>query len=349
VIERASKVTDDRLTAGKYDREMSVHCLSEFAFCGRAGLCAYEQDRQYEEEDQRVRLNYLPIFEPEELARKLKELIGHLKWILFGGMGMFGVTLAGAWFSDGMALWIVPLVVLVATIYGLWDRGCHAYLAEKELDAWRRATGQRPDPDCPYIQELDWRNIVASGLTIRRPPAAYQYAPWKLGGRPWRILEEGDLKIPVFRHGSNWQGLHDQHFVRMAAYCYLLEQNEGFRVPYGIVLVSGSFLAVTVPNTAKNHERFRRALLEARQVARNAGESNEFPPVPAGGRFCSKCHLGVPVAVRKRIEYLRHGIPNPINANPDQDGEEYHSHCGDRFRSIPPHKLAVRKGVWREA
>ena len=347
MIERNSNNSDDRLAAGKYDREMSVYCLSEFAFCRRAGLCAYEQDRQYEEEDQRVRLGYLPIFEPEELARRLKELVRQLQWILFGGIGAFCVALAGAWFATGMALWIVPLVVMVATIYGLCDRGYWAYWAEKELEAWRKATAHRPDPDCPHIQELDWRNIVASGLTIRRPRAAYQYASWKLGGRPWRILEEGDLKIPVFRHGPNWRGLQDQHFVRMAAYCYLLEQKEGFRVPYGVVLLSGTFLAVTVPNTARNHERFRQTLLEARQAARDAGEMNKFPPVPADGHFCAGCRLGAPVLVRKRIEYLRHGMPLPVNRSPDQNGEMFHSQCGDRFHAIPPHKLAVRKGIWR--
>ena len=135
----------------------------------------------------------------------------------------------------------------------------------------------------------------------------------------------------------------------MAAYCYLLEQNEGFRVPYGVVLVSGTFLAVTVPNTARSQQRFRQVLLEARQAVRDAGEMNEFPQVPADGRFCSRCHLGVPLPARKRTEYLKHGVPIPVNRNPDQRGEAYHSHSGDRFRWIPPHMLAVRKGIWRGA
>lgn len=342
-----SESTDDPLVAGKYDREMSVYCLSEFAFCPRAGLCAYEQDQGFEEEDQRVNLSYLPIFEPEELARRLKGLITQILWIFIVGMGLFVVTVAGAWFSRELAAWIVPLVVLLATAGGLCSRGSLAWTAEKELEAWQEAVSQRPDPDCPYIQELDWRNIVTSDLAIRRPAAAYPYAPWKLGGRPWRMLEEGDLRVPVFRFGGDWGGVKDQHIVRMAAYCYLVEQNEGFRVPYGIMLIGRSFLAVTVPNTTKNHDRFRRALLEARRVAREAGESNGRPSVPGEGQVCGACHLGEPVPVRKQIEFSKHGIPLPLFIAKDEKEEEYHSHCGDRFRQIPPHKWAVRHGIRR--
>ena len=347
--ELPTDTTGDLLPAGKYDREISVYCLSEFAFCPRAGLCSYEQDREYEEDDQSVRLSYLPIFEPEELARRLKELIRQILWIFFGGMGLFVVTIAVAWSFEELVVWTVPLVVLLATIYGLWDRGRLAWVAEKELEAWREAAGQRPDPESPYIQELDWRNIVASGMTIRRPAAAYQYVPWKLGGRPWRMLEEGDLKIPVFRYGSDWNGVRDQHIVRMAAYCYVVEQNAGFRVPYGIILVGGSFLAVTVPNTPKNQERFRRALGKARQTARDAAETNRHPPVPAEGRFCKGCHLGEPVPVRRQMVFSKHGIPLPVNAVRDGRGEPYHSHCGDRFRSVPPHERAVHMGISRGA
>ena len=79
----------------------------------------------------------------------------------------------------------------------------------------------------------------------------------------------------------------------------------------------------------------------------DAGEMNKFPPVPADGHFCAGCRLGAPVLVRKRIEYLRHGMPLPVNRSPDQNGEMFHSQCGDRFHAIPPHKLAVRKGIWR--
>lgn len=349
MTELPTETPHDPLLAGQYDREMSVYCLSEFAFCLRAGLCSYEQDQQEEEERQRVHLSYLPIFEPEELARKLKELIRQVLWVFFGGMGLFLVTLAVAWLFEGLAIWTFPLAVLLMTIYGLWDRGRLAWAAEKELEAWRQAVSQRPDPDSPYIQELDWRSIVASGMTIRRPAASYQYASWKLGGRPWRMLEEGDLKIPVFRHGSDWNGVRDQHIVRMAAYCHLVEQNGGFRVPYGIMLIGRSFLAVTVPNTPKNHERFCQALREARRIAREAGETNRHPPVPGGGRFCKGCHLGEPVPVRRQIEFSKHGIALPVNGTRDNRGQEYHSHCGDRFGWAPPHEWALRIGISRGA
>ena len=51
---------------------MSVHALSEFAFCLRAGLCLYEQDDPHTEVIEDVDVSYLPIFERTELEQMLK-------------------------------------------------------------------------------------------------------------------------------------------------------------------------------------------------------------------------------------------------------------------------------------
>ena len=51
-MSRESEDADvDRLAADRNDPDLTVHQLSEFVFCPRAGLCLYEQDREYHEEE----------------------------------------------------------------------------------------------------------------------------------------------------------------------------------------------------------------------------------------------------------------------------------------------------------
>lgn len=335
----------DPMAAETDDPHLSVHGLSEFAFCPRAGLCLYEQGYGDSEPEAEANLYFLPIHEPRELQLLLETLIRQFMWSLFGGLGAFAALVGVAWHVGAVGLWLAPAATLLLTTWWLYDRGYWVYEAQRQLAMWQQAVPEMPDADSPRIQDIDWRNLIASEATVFNPPARYENPDWKLGGKPWRVLEYGDLRIPVFKHGKPWKDLFHQHFVRMAAYCHLLEVSEGVRSPYGVIVKGETFAAVTVPNTLRTQAVFREALRSARQTVRESEEVNKRPPAPDDGGICRTCHVGWPVPLQSGERYLRHGTPLEPKAVKDHTRREYHSHCGDRFRWIPPSLHAQALGL----
>jgi hypothetical protein len=336
-------IEDDRrdvLAAEADDPWLTVHGLSEFAFCLRAGLCLYEQDFEDDESEPEADVYFLPIHEPRELELVLETLIRQFLWVAGGGLGAFALLALAAWFTGSGGVWLAAGVTFPVTAWGLYDRGYWVYAAQRQLALWQEATPRMPDAETPRIQEIDWRDLLASEATALQPPAAYQDADLRLGGKPWRVLEYGDLRIPVFKPRRPWKDLFPQHFVRMTAYCHLLEINEGARSPYGVIVKGETFAAVTVPNTPRTQAMFHEALRAARRTVREAEEINGRPHGPKDRGFCRECPFGWPVRLRPGEPYLRHGAPIALNVAKDRRETEYHSHCGDRFGWIPPHQMA---------
>ena len=67
------------------DAKLGVHCLSEFVFCPRAGLCLYEQDEEFAEREEHGTGGYLPIYDQVELERILKSVLEQFWTVLVAG------------------------------------------------------------------------------------------------------------------------------------------------------------------------------------------------------------------------------------------------------------------------
>jgi len=333
----------DVLAAREDDPKLGVHCLTEFVFCPRAGLCLYEQDDEFEEREEHGTGAYLPIYEQVELERSLKAVLEQFWAVLLGGLVATVLCAGIAWYTGRLALWIAAGTVLLVAILALADRGYWAFMAAQHLKIWKDARPSLPDPDSPKTQDIHWCELMAAGFAMVEPPEPYIHEAWRLGGTPWKVLQYGDLRIPVFLHRAEWKGLFPQHFVRMTAYCRLLEVREGFRSPYGVVLQSGSYAAVTIPNSSRSQETLRDALVKARSAIRDAEQANRFPPVPGAGAVCSECPFGSPKIHREREPFFRHQSALPALVK-----SRYHSHCGDRFRWVPPHRQSKRLGLTAE-
>ena len=127
----------------------------------------------------------------------------------------------------------------------------------------------------------------------------------------------------------------------MAAYCHLLGVSEGARSPYGVIIKGETFAAVTVPNTPRTQAMFREALVAARRAVRESEEVNSNPPPPENANLCHECPYRLACSATSQRTVLRHGAPIEPKVAKDPRGNEYHSHCGDRFRWIPPHRDAI--------
>ncbi len=334
--------TADPLAAEVNDPKLSVHALSEFAFCPRAGLCLYEQNDDYEEREGGVDVSYLPILEQADLEQMLKSYSTEFwGWLLAGGTGavVCGVI---ALLSEYSVFWfgaaIIALVALVAAI----DRLRWAWQASEYLASWNAAQPRMPDADSPQVEDMSWCDLRASGFAIHDVPAAYSYEPWAFGGRPWKLLEYGDLRIPVFKYPRQWKGLYPKHFVRMTAYCALLEKCTDYRSPYGVIVRHKSLTATIVPKTQRSEDAFGGALQRAREHIKAAKEMDVFPPVPGRGEICSDCPWGRPEIYRRGRVFLRDEIPIDPKPIRGPRRRRFHSHCGDRFRWLPPHKAVER-------
>ena len=335
----------DLLDANRDDPHLTVHGLSEFTFCPRAGVCLYEQDAEFQREDEEPNASFLPIFEREELARSLKFLLTQFWSTVLGGLVAVGAFGFIAWITGTHLLWLAALAFAVVALLAAYNRGYWAFVAWQHLDLYQRAEGVMPDPESKKTQDLHWCELLAAGFELIAPPEPYYHENWKLGGSPWRILQYADLRIPVFHFGPDWQGLYPQHFVRMAAYCRLLEECEGYQSPYGVIVQGRTYAAVTVPNSPENREALRRQLIAARKTVRATEERNEFPRVGSLGNVCVDCRFGEPVALSRGVAFLRNGNPIPVRTVRSFDSKLYHSLCGDRFRWVPPHEGAVAKGL----
>ena len=338
-MERHRSGSSDPMAAKPDDVKLGVHCLTEFVFCPRAGLCTYEQDKEFAEEEEHANVYYLPIYDRVELERTLKAIFEQFWRIVLGGVIATVLCAVVAWMAGQMILGILAVVVALVTIIALAERGYWAFRVTQYLAIWKRAEPRLPDPETTKTQEIHWCELLAAGFTLREPQAPLTHEQWKLGGKPWKVLEYGDLRIPVFLHRAEWKGLFPQHFVRMAAYCHLLQTCEGFRSPYGVIVRKDTFAAVTIPNSARSQEGFWKALIDARRTVRDAEETNQFPSPPgAEATTCRDCPYGKPGAYRRGKDFLRHGKPIPVKIVPGPGRRKCHSHCGDRFHWIPPHK-----------
>jgi hypothetical protein len=208
-----------------------------------------------------------------------------------------------------------------------------------------------PTPTKLEDQEVDWWTFIRAG---------YDSVPYNegdglrsetlcLAGRPWRVLRRGSVRIPVFkkRHSAKANGhtLYDQHYVRIAAYCRLIEEAERAESPYGIILFDDCYTGWAI-NAAADQRRIplANALEGARGTIQTSLEGRK--PKEAQESFCKGCPTGKPRAYRPgETETLRRGVPLPVYGVIGRDGRVYHSACGDHFEWLPPHERVREKGL----
>lgn len=336
---------DSELSAHDGTPWIGVHVLTEFIFCPRAGVIAFEEQRTDpgEDLDRAPRLDYLPDFVVALIEADLQKACNTL-WnlVTWTPPAALLVWVAGLLVDRRLWLVLIPL--------GVWflrhaARNVRIVLElSRRLRAAREATPREPDPESKQGQVVNWWGMMKCGFTPVEYEDPHEDADWKLVGKPWRVLHKGSLRIPVFRKRCGKEQLHPQHFARMAAYCHLIEIAEGGNAPYGIVLFGKGYDGLTVPNTEENRSTFQRALLNIRRLIEAVQTDGEKPDVPKQGRVCRECDRGRPRIYRKGItDTVLDGILLPAFCTRGEDWKHYHSTCGDRFGGVPLHDRAKEK------
>jgi len=341
---------------------IGVHTLSEFAFCPRAGICSHDNSGSDDGEEicDRPGFYHLPIFFDNELKLQLGELQASLRAsMLFGLCLVIAATAAGLFlhplfYLAAMLVGIASLVALVTIKSGITE-------VKDVLEQWSKINSELPGTDITEPTAVYWPNFFVAKYGCDPPTDVMDDEKWRLRGKPWRILRRGKMVIPVFLRNvmrgtdsrdTETPPLYNQHFVRIAAYCHLLESSTGLQVPYGVILTRGELTGVAIPNTRETRERLEYDMEDARRTMRDLAEQPNMYPTKDENK-CVGCPHGRPVLAQVRFPCRKTGE----NAEPGELGirtasakprdrekqrpRRFHSHCGDRFQWLPPHELTV--------
>ena len=315
-----------------------VHELTEFVFCPRAGLqCRRESLGDTGQElDRLPRLDYLPDFDVVEIRATLNELAQQMETFVIGTIiGGFCLFLVAAFIN-----WIPAATIAAGYVFPLrW------YLQQwnicRQLEQRLRDARSQPadEPPLPLTQQVrvNWWSLLKAGMTPVEYEEGHRDPTLCLSGRPWRVLQRGSLRIPVFRKRSGPPELHPQHFIRMTAYCHLVAECELAEVPYAIVLFGDDFDGIAIPNRPQDGQPFRDALQSARDVLLEFETQCKPPPLPEPTSACRNCHWGLP----RRCD----GEQNSTFQTKGRDEVLYHSPCGDLFGWVPPTERARQLGL----
>ncbi|MAT70846.1 MAG: hypothetical protein CMJ58_15130 [Planctomycetaceae bacterium] len=333
------------MTAQRDDPWIGVHVLTEFVFCPRAGLLAYEQQADVEEDELAApQLGYRPgalYWSMRQIKTQLTRQLTQM-WLLGAATVAFLVTavIADATSPAGLVLLIASAVMFILALK-------RVYRVIRLIVLRRRAIAARPQmpsQNATDNQKVTWWGLLNAGFESIPYKEVLRDERWRCAGKPWRVLRHGSVRIPVFRLKGNTSRLYRQHYARMAAYCHLIQTCEGAESPYGIVLLPNSYDGLTVPNSPASGKAFHQGLLEARRVVRESVSRNQDPPRPGNSRLCHACKIGRPRVYRMGITTTtRNGSTLPAYCFRGVDRRDYHSPCGDRFRWGPPHQRFFEK------
>ena len=333
---------------------IGVHSLSEFVFCPRAGLISFGQQTDDTGTDGWTPdLSYSPPYDMLAIEPQITELRNEQQAI---GLGMA----VGVAFLVMLYLFVKPFVTLLFFIVAVpialffLNRLVRIQLRvlqlSKTLAEYRNAERIQPKLENPELEEVPWLSLMRAG-DLERCHDPFIDEELGLAGQPWKLFRSGKLCLPVFKCKMPKPRLADggdkainllyrQHYVRMAAYCELIQRCTGHLSPAGIILFAGTYRAVVVKVDAdpKIKEELQLAIESAHETISifKAKHCVEQPDE----NICSGCPHGFP----RRFNYastsiLKDGTPVPTKLH--VIGEKtVHSRCGDFFKWVPPHKQA---------
>jgi hypothetical protein len=312
---------------------LSASAVAESVFCPRAAILTLES--QVEERIEDPAFDVTAIYE----LRILEAAIVRSFWLVTASIvGVIALYVATKMMMN-RGYWLVWLLALpfgvrllvfscseIATLVSL--------LAKKNVA--NKAHCAEPDVNSLEMQNVTWWGLLNLGFESVASNQAMQDSEWKLSGKPWRVLRRGSLRIPAFRTKSNSAMPSQQSIAKIMAYCHLLESQEGFDSPYGIVLMGDSYRGFAVPNRGTFPRIFHNALLELRKVVAGVKDQGSDPSSPTEKRKCSDCPFGKPrlVTLRRPTTQDGHELKPHIL---QRWRERFHCDCGDRFRWKPPH------------
>lgn len=329
-----------------HEPPLGVFVLTEFVYCPRAGLCAHETGSDEEEDSPPLSFfSFNPLLSIPEIEAALQRAISEMTWYIAGAAVLAIVAVL-------LSIWIDRFVGIAGVFGLLWfltfaiQRGVQAFQLNQQRKNALEGRHREPNPNSSDVQDVHWWDLIQAGFESQPVQDRMVDAELNFSGRPTRYLRRGNVVIPVWRMPHYDGRLYPQNFIRMAAYCHLVQKSFGAGVecPYGIILFGHGLDGVAMPFTAQRRADFIEALRSAREaIGKTRGRTD---PPPPDRSVCSRCPYGKPrVQVAGETDSICNGEAlQPIFAY-TANGQCLHSLCGDRFRWLPPHEDVEAKDL----
>ncbi len=325
-----STVHVSRMKARADDPWLSVHAISEYTFCPRAGVIAYENKR-VDPDDEPPSFDTLPRFKIQAVEAEISKQLQ----VLFRWLWAMLVVAASSPVSVFLEQYWYLVLAGVAMVFVTWQ-SLSVLSVLQELYHRRRvlleSKSAEPDPYLEQMQPVNWFGLLNLGFQSQLVHDPLRDSDWNFEGKPWRLLIQGDLIIPVFRTRSSHESPREPQVAKCMAYCRLVSIVYERDCPYGIILIGEDYSGFAIPNVEMFRREFHNSLVGLRQLAQATGYGRDTE-VDYSPHKCSGCHLGRPRPASLGERIVRFGAP--VSAKADLDG--MHSDCGDRFEWEPPY------------
>ena len=336
--------------------ELRVHVMSEFMFCPRAGIIAFETDPVDSgcEFEAAPALGGLPLFELDAMEKRLEELEESIRRGQLLLCGVLATALILSMSDIGLSLIVLAGSAAIAGLgHSAWLPVLQNHrVLKRQIREARAAKPRQPNWELKVQQEINWWELLAAGfqsIELQRPHKNHSIA---LVGKPWRVLDRAGQRLPVLRmrlEDDSGQAVQldprEQQRARMAAYAFLIETTERGNAEWAIVLFNNGTRGVAYPIGAPEWKAFRDGLPRAREEFRKYIEAPRHRPGPPDSRACRRCPFGEPRRVGVQQTVLD-GVAILPRATRDNLNREFHCTCGDRFTDrVPPHEDAIRLGL----
>lgn len=331
---------------GRSPREVSVHVLSEGVFCPRAAVLALESGRDNGEDEPLLgpRLDEFADYDEHRFVEELHAAWGEVRfWLTL--LAPAALLVVGVWWLVSPIWGVIVSLPLFRLGSRLWVTGKRIVALVRQLDMFDAAPGGDIDLAPQEIREVNWWSLRKAGFDCQKLVDPHRDPVEGLVGRPWRVLTKGTtLRIPVIRKHRGERVWRVQHVVRVAAYCRLIKSCELGDSPFGVLMFSGSYDCLIIPNSIGAESQLEKAFKHVQELL-SVYEGGKFIPREPTDNRCNGCHWGKPcVYVAGKTDTILNG--KPVIPLRTRAGERYfHSACGDRFQWVPPHDDAVALGI----
>jgi hypothetical protein len=330
---------------------LGVYVLTEFAFCPRAGLCAFETKGDEPSDMPPLSFfSYDPLYRLHDIEIALEQAFKELLLYSFAAfMAATGGALLWLFVDDLLGLAVGVVGVLWLSVFVL-QKSIRAFRLLRQRREALAARDRVPDPDSTEIERIHWWDFLRAGFTTEERHVELMDHELNFSGKPTRYLvhEKTNMVIPVWRMRRYKGQLYRQNFIRMAAYCHLVLQSMGkeTKCPYGVILFEHGFDGVAIPFTPERRDECLKVLEEARAIINRRRHRPNDADAPVNANLCKTCAYGKPKPLKpNESEHVCNGKSlRPVPAK--TPNEQYlHSLCGDRFDWLPPHEDVQRKDL----
>lgn len=347
VVEPETASSD--LARSRVRQFLSVHALGQKVFCDRSAILAAETGDDRDLDEPLLRLTFLPNFDLERIEEVLSSKMWHCLLNTLAG-ACFVVFMFIASYDEqttrmyvsmaiaaGLFVWSISLLFEIGTLVVRRRNAMHAEAAE-------------PLANVSGTQQVNWWSMLKAGFEPISYQRQFRHPELPLEGNPWRVLQRGDLRIPVIKCGGFEIGpepgkLFPKHEVRLVAYALLLEFTSHLQCPYGLVFPADSPNGLAFAITDELRQRATNLLANLSKMVDNSQQRSIEPRLPQNQNRCANCDYGRPEMISMSQVNKERRSGNEVLVLQGNSETLYHCQCGDRFGSAPPHRLSMKKGL----